>query len=82
MIVLAYLGDGQGRTPLFFEDIQTYAALAVDIGMVYLSKNSLVSQSLVANSRLGSACLCLKLDFGRFEWVVWREMNHYKKHST
>lgn len=42
--VPAYLGDGQGRTPLFFEDVQTYAALAVDIGMVYLSKDSPISQ--------------------------------------
>ena len=49
----AYLGDGKGRTPLFFEDIQTYAALAVDIGMVYLSKSvQSVSQFNQSEGRL------------------------------
>lgn len=51
MNVPAHLGDGQGRTPLFFEDVQTYAALAVDIGMIYLSHDSPVSQKSEAGSQ-------------------------------
>lgn len=77
------LWDGQCRRPLILQNVQTNAAIAVDVGMVdFGSKVDLLEKKKKEWADGYTWGLFCSTYLGRLEWIVSREMNWQKEQAT